>query len=94
MSQMKEHKKSPEKELNEMEATKIPGEDFKTRVIQMLKDLRGRMDDLSENINKERVSTKKDMETIEEKQLEMKNTVSEMKNTLEGINSRFDEAED
>ena len=94
MSQMKEHKKSPEKELNEMEATKIPGEDFKTRVIQMLKDLRGRMDDLSENINKERVSTKKDMETIEEKQPEIKNMVSEMKNTLEGINSRFEEAED
>ena len=59
MFQTKQEKYSKKelKGINEMEVTKIPGEDFKTRVIQMLKDLRGRMDNL--NINKEIVGIKK-----------------------------------
>ena len=47
---MKKQKKSPEKELNEMEAIKIPDAEFKTMVMRILKDLRVRMDDLSENL--------------------------------------------
>ena len=47
-----------------MEATKIPDAEFKTMVIKMLKDLRGGMDDPSENLNKEMVKMKKDIETI------------------------------
>ena len=52
MFQTKQEKYSKKelKGINEMEVTKIPGEDFKTRVIQMLKDLRGRMDDLNKEI--------------------------------------------
>ena len=52
MPQMKEQEKSPEKELNEMEATEIPDVEFKTMVIRMLKDHRERMDDLSENLKR------------------------------------------
>ena len=52
MPQMKEQEKSPEKELNEMEATEIPDVEFKTMVIRMLKNLKGRMDDLSENLKR------------------------------------------
>ena len=37
---------------------------------------------------------KKEIETINENQEKMKNTVSDIKNTLEGITSRLDEAED
>ena len=57
MSQMKEQKKSPEKELNEMETSNLPGTEFKTLVVRLLKEL-------SENFNKEIVSIKKDIETI------------------------------
>ena len=39
MSQIKEQEKSPEKELDEMEATKIPDAEFKTMAIRMLKGL-------------------------------------------------------
>ena len=39
MPQMKEQEKSPEKELNEMEANKLPDTEFKTMVIRMLKEL-------------------------------------------------------
>ena len=45
------------------------------------------MNDLSKTLNKEIVSIKKDIQTIKKNQ-------SEMKNTLEGINRRLDEAED
>ena len=37
---------------------------------------------------------KKDIETIRKNQSEMKNIIPEMKNRLEGINSKLDEAED
>ena len=37
---------------------------------------------------------KTDIETMNKKQLEVKNAISEMKNTLEGIKRRLDEAED
>ena len=37
---------------------------------------------------------KKKIETMNKGQQEMKNTISEQKNTVEGIKSRLDEAED
>ena len=37
---------------------------------------------------------KKDIETINKIQTEMKNTISEQKNTVQGVKSRLDEAED
>ena len=61
-------------------------------VIRMLKNFRERMDDLSENLNKEIVGTKKEKETLK-KQSEMKNAISEMKTSLERINSRLYYAE-
>lgn len=84
--------KSPGKELNEMEATKLPDAEFKTMVIRMFEDLRGTIDDLNENLNEEAVSSKRDIETI--KRISQKGKISEIKNTLEGINSRLDESED
>ena len=59
-SNKKKLQKSSEKELDEMESTKIPDAEFKTVVIKMLKDIRGRMDDFTENLNKEIVRIKKE----------------------------------
>ena len=39
MSQMKEHIKSPEKELNKMEISNLSDAEFKTLGIRMLKEL-------------------------------------------------------
>ena len=64
-----------------------PDKELKVRVIRILSKLGGRMDELSENFNKE-------MENLKMNQLELKNTISEMKNTLEGINSRLEDAEE
>ena len=93
MSQRKEQEKSSEKDLNEMETTKKPDAEFEAMVKKMFKNHRGRMDDLSENLNKEIVIIKKEIEAIKKNQSEMKNTVSEMKTILEAINSRCDEVE-
>ena len=39
MAQLKEQNKTPEKQLNEMEITNLPDEEFKTLAIRMLKEL-------------------------------------------------------
>ena len=90
----KEQTKSPEKELNETEATKILDAEFKIMIVRMLKDVRERMDDLSQNLNKETVNIKKDIETIKDNQSVIKNTISEMKEWLGELNGRLNEAED
>lgn len=52
--------------------------ELKVMVINILTRLERRVDELSENFNKE-------IENIKKNQLEMKNTINEMKNTLEVI---------
>ena len=47
------------------------------------------LNELNEKFN----SKKKDMKTVTKNQPEMKNTLTEMKNKLQGINSGIDEAE-
>nr|KAF6369227.1 hypothetical protein mMyoMyo1_010608 [Myotis myotis] len=79
--QMREQEKSPEKELNEMKANKLPDTEFKAMVIRMIQEH-------SENFN----IMKKDTKTIRKNQSEMKDTLTEMKNNLQGIKSRVDEA--
>ena len=91
---MKQQEKTQENKLNEMEASNLPKKEFKIMVIRMLNELRGRMDEHNENLNREIVSIKKDIETIKKKQTEMKNTITEMKITIEGFYSRLDKAED
>ena len=84
---VKEQDKTPEKKLNKMEANNLPDTEFKALVIKTLKELRGRIDDLSEYFNK-------GIENVRKNQSEIKNTNTEMNNTLNGINSRLDEGED
>ena len=79
----KEKEEYPEKELNEIEVTNLLDIEFKVMVIRMLKELSGN-----------NIIMKRDIETMNKNQLEMKIAISEMKNTLEGIKSRLDEAED
>ena len=43
---------TPEKILNKMEASSLPDAEFKTLVIKMLNELRGKIDDLGENFKK------------------------------------------
>ena len=63
MSPVKEQKKTPEKELKKMETSNPFDAEFKTLVIRVHKEVRGRADELSENFN----NIRKDMETIKKK---------------------------
>ena len=70
--QVREQAKTPEKELSETEMSNLPDREFKLRVLRMLTDLGRRIDELSENVNKE-------MEDIKKNQSEMKNTIMKWK---------------
>lgn len=71
--QLKEQEKSPEKQLMKQKQTVYQIE-FKATVIRMLTDIRKRIDERNENFNKE-------LKNIKKNQLELKNTVIEMKYT-------------
>ena len=53
MFQTKEQDKTTEKELNKMEVSNLPDKEFKVMVIKALMALERRVDELSENFNKE-----------------------------------------
>ena len=78
---MKEKEESPEKDLNEIQTSNLSTE-FKVMVIRMRKELTGNY-----------ISMKKDIKTMNKNQVDMKTTISEIKNTLEGIKRRPDETE-
>lgn len=61
-------------------------------VIKMIKEFRGEIDDLSENLSKEILSIKKNRKII--KKSEIKNTVYEMNKTLERNKNQTNGAEE
>ena len=54
-------------------------------IVKMIKNLENKMEKMQELINK-------DLEECKSKHTETNNTMTEIKNTLEGINSRISEA--
>ena len=88
---MKEHipflRLTSKKELNEVEISHLPNKEFKVMIIKMLTKFRRRMEEHSENFNKE-------LENIKRNQTELKNTITTLKNTVEGLNSRLDGVEE
>ena len=79
MSQMKEQNKTPEKELNKMETLHLLDAESKTLVVR---------NELSKNLNR----IKKDIEAVTNNWSEIKDTLTEMKNDFQGINSGVGEA--
>ena len=55
-------------------------------IVKMIKNLENKMEKIQESVNK-------DLEEWKNKHTEANNTITEIKNTLEGINSRISEAE-
>ena len=56
-------------------------------IVQIIKNLENRMEKMQESINK-------DLEELKTKHTETNNTITEIKNTPEGINGRISEAEE
>ena len=86
-TQMKEQIRSIEVQINDEEIGKLPEKEFSIMIVKMIKNLECKMKKMQESINK-------DLEKLKNKPKETNNTITEIKNTLEGINSRISEAEE
>ena len=79
--------RNTEVQINEEEIGKLPEKGFRIMTVKMIKNLENKMEKMQESINK-------DLEELKNKHAETNNTITEIKNTLEGINSRISEAEE
>ena len=86
-TQMKEQTRNTEVQINEEELGKLPEKEFRIMIIKMIKNLENKMEKMQESIWK-------DLKELKNKHTETNNTTTEMKDTLEGINSRISEAEE
>ena len=82
-TQMKEKTRNTETQINEEEIGKLPEKEFRIMIVKMIEN---NMEKMQESINK-------DLEDLKDKHTET-NTITEIKNTLEGINGRISEAEE
>ena len=86
IAQMKEQTRNTEVQINENEIGKLPEKEFRIMIVKMIKNLENIMEKIQESINK-------DLEELKNKHTKTNNTITEIKNTLEGINSKISEAE-
>ena len=75
----------PVEQLSEIH--NLPEKEFRVRIVKMIEDLG------EKTVARIKEMYNKDLEELKSKQTEMNNTITEMKNTLEGINSRIIETE-
>ena len=85
-TQMKEQTRSTEIQINEEEIGKLPEKDFRIVIVKMIKNLESKMEKMQESINK-------DVEELKNKHAETNNTITDIKNTPEGSDSRISKAE-
>ena len=84
-TQMREQTRNTEVQINEEEIDKLPEKEFRIMIVKMIKNLENKMEKIQESINK-------DLEELKNKHTN--NTITEIKNTLEGISSRISEAQE
>ena len=83
-TQMKEQTRNTEVQINEEEVDKLSEKEFRIMIVKIIKNFENKMEKMQESINKEE---------LKNKHTETNNTITEIKNTLEGINSRISKAE-
>ena len=82
---MKEQIRNTVVQINEEEIGKLPEKKFRIMIVKKIKNLEHKMDKMQQSINK-------DLEELKNKHTN--NTITGIKNTLEGTNSRKSEAEE
>ena len=85
-TQMKEQTKNTKVQINE-EIGKLPEKELRIMIVRNIKNLENKMEKMQELINK-------DLEELKNKHTETNNTITEIKNILEGISSRISEAQE
>ena len=84
---MKEQGKNTPDLTNEEEIGSLPWKEFRIMIVKMIQNLGNKIDKMQQTFNKDPEEQKRNQAT-------MKNTINEIKNTLDGINSRITEAEE
>ena len=84
-TQMQEQTRNTDVQINEEEICKLPEKEFRIMIVKMIKTLKNKMEKMQESINK-------DLEELKKKHTN--STITEIKNTLEGINSKISEEEE
>ena len=85
-TQMSEQTRNTEVQINEEEIGAVPEKEFRIIIVKIIKNLENKMEKMLESIIK-------NLEELKNKYTETNNIITEIKNTLEGINSRISEAE-
>ena len=86
-AQMKEQTRNTDVQINEEEIGKLPEKELRKMIVKMIKNLENKMEKMQESINK-------NLKQLKNKYTKTSNTITEIKNTLEGINIRISEAEE
>ena len=84
---MKEQTRNTEVQINEEEIGKLPEKIIQNNDSKDDQNLENKMEKMQDSINK-------DLEELKNKHTERSNTITEVKNTLEGMNSRISEGEE
>ena len=84
---MKEQIINTKVQISEEETGKQPEKEFRIMIVKMIKNLENKMEKMQESINK-------DLEELKNKHTETNNTITEIKNTPEVINSQIPETEE
>ena len=82
---MKEQTRNTEVQINEEKTDKLPEKEFRIMIVKMIRNLENKMEKMQESIDK-------DLEELKNKHTN--NTITEIENTLERINSRISGAEE
>ena len=85
-TQMKEQIRNTEVKTNEEEIGKLPEKEVRIMIVKMIKNLENKMIKCKNQLTKSQKNQSKHTETNK--------TSTEVKNTLEGIDSRISEAEE
>ena len=84
---MRDQTINTEVQINDEEIDKLPEKEFRTMIVKKIRNLEGKMEKMQDSINK-------DLEELKNKHTETNNTITKIKNTLEGINTRISEDEE
>ena len=87
MQQMKEQGKNQSDQTKGEKIDNLLEKEFRVMIVRMIQNLRNRMEKIQGTFTK-------DIEELKSKQTMMNDTISEIKNSLEGINSRITEAKE
>ena len=80
-TQLKEQTRNTEVQINKEEIGKLPEKQFRIMRVKVIKNLENKMEKMQESINK-------DLEELKNKRTVTRNIITEIKNTVDRINSQ------